>query len=104
MYDPCIFGAFTVTGCHSPQSVTPLYPSCEDTAIVYDASCGAAAANLEQYHLEFADAVNFITTLGVMRLELITISLERSNALGSLPCYCISAYDCISLRPWPEPL
>ena len=71
---------------------------------MYDASCGAAAANLEQYHPEVADAMHYIMTLVVMRLELTTVSLERFNALGSLPCYYISAYDCNGLRPWPEPL
>lgn len=40
-----------------------------------------------------------IMTLGVMRLVLTTASLERFNALGSLPYYYISAYDGNSLRP-----
>ena len=55
--------------------MTPLYLSYRDTTILYDASCGAAAANLEQYYLEVADAMHDIMTLGVIRLELTIISL-----------------------------
>ena len=66
---------------------------------MYDASCGAAAANLEQYHPEVADAMHYIITLVVIRLELTTVSLKRFNALRSLPCYYISAYNCNGLQP-----
>jgi adenosylmethionine-8-amino-7-oxononanoate aminotransferase len=47
----------------------------EDGTILYDASCGAAAANLGRYHPEVADVVNQCMALG--------ISYVPSLALGT---------------------